>query len=149
MGDRNNAGTSTSIQWPTDLTHEQHLVEFKQEFGHTNVKQTYEANASLGAWVARQRLLVRQWDGEKKRHPPSSRKSCLMNQRIQRLRSLDFEFYVGKGTLSASSSKNSKDWELAFRKLLEYKATKGDCNVPTKVRPNCDDSDRTIAHTYM
>lgn len=120
------------------LTHA--LVEFKQDFGHTNVKQTYEANASLGAWVARQRLLVRRWDKEQKRHAPSS-KSALMNKRIELLRSLDFEFYVGKGTFSASSPKNSKDWELAFGKLLEYKATKGDCNVPTKVRPNCDASD--------
>jgi len=116
------------------------LKEFKQDFGHTNVKQTYEANASLGAWVARQRLLVRRWDKEQKRHAPSS-KSALMNKRIELLRSLDFEFYVGKGTFSASSPKNSKDWELAFGKLLEYKATKGDCNVPTKVRPNCDASD--------
>mmetsp|Transcript_29800 Transcript_29800/g.70856 ORF Transcript_29800/g.70856 Transcript_29800/m.70856 type:complete len:378 (-) Transcript_29800:1313-2446(-) len=110
------------------------LKEFKQDFGHTNVKQTYEANASLGAWVARQRLLVRRWDKEQKRHAPSS-KSALMNKRIELLRSLDFEFYVGKGTFSASSPKNSKDWELAFGKLLEYKATKGDCNVPTKTSP--------------
>lgn len=108
------------------------LKEFKQEFDHTNVKQTYEANAPLGAWVARQRLLVRRWDKEKKRHAPSSSKVSLMNKRIELLRSLDFEFYVGKGTFSASSPKNSKDWELAFGKLLEYKATKGDCNVPTK-----------------
>lgn len=58
-----------------------------------------------------------------------------MNKRIEMLRSLDFDFYVGKGKFSASSSKNSKDWELAFGKLLEYKAKNGHCNVPTKTSP--------------
>ena len=115
------------------------MVEFKKQFGHINVKQTYEANASLGAWVARQRLLVRQWDQEKTRHDKTDSKSSLMNKRIEMLRSLDFDFYVGKGKFSASSSKNSKDWELAFGKLLDYKAKTGHCNVPTKVRPNYHD----------
>ena len=82
---------------------------------------------------------MRQWDQEKTRHDKTDSKSSLMNKRIEMLRSLDFDFYVGKGKFSASSSKNSKDWELAFGKLLEYKAKTGHCNVPTKVRPNYHD----------
>ena len=82
---------------------------------------------------------MRQWDQEKATHDKTDSKSSLMNKRIEMLRSLDFDFYVGKGKFSASSSKNSKDWELAFGKLREYKAKTGHCNVPTKVRPNCHD----------
>jgi hypothetical protein len=38
------------------------LHEFKAEHGHCNVPQKYEKNASLGAWVARNRLFMRQFE---------------------------------------------------------------------------------------
>ena len=31
------------------------LVEYKQQFGHCNVPQTYKSNLQLGRWVAKQR----------------------------------------------------------------------------------------------
>jgi hypothetical protein len=38
------------------------LHEFKAEHGHCNVPQKYEKNASLGAWVARNRLFMRRFE---------------------------------------------------------------------------------------
>lgn len=45
--------------WNQRLTE---LIQFKKLHGHTNVPQKYENNTSLGAWVARNRIFMRQWE---------------------------------------------------------------------------------------
>jgi len=71
-----------------------HKKEFKRVNGHCNVPQKYEKNSSLGAWVARQRLIMRQWEetGEGKRHG----RDTPTGERAERLKNLGLESSIGK-----------------------------------------------------
>lgn len=66
------------------------LRQFKEQHGHTNVPQKWEHNPSLGAWVARNRLFMRQWEGD-----PSS---CSGNQsdRVKILKEVGLSSVIGE-----------------------------------------------------
>lgn len=106
------------------------LEEFKRVNGHCNVPQKYEKNTSLGAWVARQRLIMRQWEetGEGKRHG----RDTPTGERAERLKNLGLESSIGKGAFGKQCSRNANEWEKQFADLLKYRLTHGTCNVPTK-----------------
>ncbi|KAL3784754.1 hypothetical protein HJC23_003506 [Cyclotella cryptica] len=79
----------------SDSTWNQRFIElqqFKSIHGHCNVPQKYEKNPSLGAWVARNRLFMRQWDaaGEK------SRVSTVQRRRIKLLKEIGLVSCLGK-----------------------------------------------------
>jgi superfamily II DNA or RNA helicase len=87
----------------------QQLVEFKNEYGHTNVPQRSGKNAALGTWVRNQR-------GAKRDKRP------IMVERAKRLDAIGFMW-----TLVETVS-----WEDMFAALVEFKNTHGHCNVPQK-----------------
>ncbi len=89
----------------------QQLVEFKNEYGHTNVPQRSGKYTALGTWVRNQR-------GAKRYKRP------IMVERAKRLDAIGFMW-----TLVETVS-----WEDMFAALVEFKKTHGHCNVPQKSR---------------
>ena len=75
--------------------------EFKLQHGHCNVPQGYDKNTKLGAWVSRQRLMMRTWD---EKHEADKGISCSdsdgnaysQGDRVQQLKDLGLESFVGK-----------------------------------------------------
>ena len=111
------------------------LQQFKILHGHTNVPQKYEKNPSLGAWIARNRMFMRQWEED-----PTSL-SAIQAGRIQTLKLMGLQSGIGKGAFMKTtglfmSSKNLQNWENQFKALQEYKAAHGDCDVPLKYEAN-------------
>ena len=85
------------------------LVEFKQEYGHTNVPQRSGRYAALGTWVRNQRAAKRY-------------KRPIMAERAKRLAELGFVWMLVE----------PMGWERAFAALVEFKKVHGHCNVPQK-----------------
>ncbi|CAN5143644.1 hypothetical protein BH23VER1_BH23VER1_35730 [soil metagenome] len=83
------------------------LVEFKNEFGHTNVSQISKTHPHLGQWVNRTRMA--RWD--------------LTESQRQRLDDLGFVWELKKQWMA-------NQWEIRFAELVEYKKKHGDCLVP-------------------
>lgn len=155
---------STTIQTKSEITWNQRLnelLDFKAQHGHCNVPQKYEKNSSLGAWVARNRLLMRQWESNNLSCSPYQAermqtlkdvgllsgigKQCLDILSTEMLREsdgmtevADDDFHTaGKGGFAKStgvflSSRNAKEWETQFNNLQIYKTTHGNCDVPVK-----------------
>lgn len=96
--------------------------------------QKYESNTSLGAWVARQRLIMRQWDDDASRDYDLQRsgRSLLTAKRVEQLKSIGLESSIGKGAFGKLCYRNTNEWEKQFSNLLKYRDTHGDCKVPTK-----------------
>ncbi len=93
------------------------LVEYKRVHGHCLVPNIFKENPSLAEWVKRQRYQYKlRRLGEH---------SSMSDDRIQTLEALGFVW-------------NSHDllWEERLEDLKEYKATHGDCNVPSKYPTN-------------
>ncbi|KAL7535093.1 hypothetical protein ACHAXR_012122 [Thalassiosira sp. AJA248-18] len=107
------------------------LEEFKRQFRHCNVPQKYEANPSLGAWVARQRLIMRHHEEKRPGHDTDV-KSLSMCERIQRLKNVGLESSIGKGAFGKLCTRNTNEWEKQFADLVKFRETHGTCNVPTK-----------------
>jgi len=81
------------------------LVAYRKQQGHCNVPSTWEQDRSLATWVTNQR----------------ARKAQLSPERIQRLEALSFDW-----------EPFSTDWEQMYGRLVAYKKSHGDCNVPQK-----------------
>jgi len=109
------------------------LEDFKRQHGHCNVHQKYGKNPSLGAWVARQRLIMRHWEDkpDEKIHN-TSRRSLPTAERIKQLKNIGLEPSIGKGAFGKICSRNTNEWEKQFSDLIRYRDIHGDCNVPTK-----------------
>mmetsp|Transcript_18572 Transcript_18572/g.27217 ORF Transcript_18572/g.27217 Transcript_18572/m.27217 type:complete len:532 (+) Transcript_18572:88-1683(+) len=98
----------------------QKLVCFQAEHGHCNVK--YDANAVskspndvLGIWVQTQRARLKPYlTGDSN----TNGNSAIMNERIARLKNLDFQF-VGR----------EHKWSRMYDELRMYKQRNGDCLV--------------------
>ena len=86
------------------------LVAFKNEHGHTNVPQRSRRYGALATWVSNQRL------AEKVKRP-------IMLERRKRLDELGFRWRV-----------SGPSWEDMFAKLVEFKGSRGHCNVPQNWR---------------
>lgn len=120
----------------SDLSWNQRFIElqkFKSIHGHCNVPQKYEKNPSLGAWVARNRLFMRQWDAMRE----TSRVSPVQNKRMKLLKDIGLAPCIGKGAFGRTtghlmSSRNTREWENQFNILQTYRATHGNCDVPVK-----------------
>lgn len=69
---------------------------FKRQHGHCNVPQKYDKNPSLGAWVARQRLIMRQYDDDNGKKRPIDGKLLWTCNRVEKLKSLGLEPSLGK-----------------------------------------------------
>eukprot|EP00577_Skeletonema_sp_RCC1716_P007491 CAMPEP_0113404456 /NCGR_PEP_ID=MMETSP0013_2-20120614/18398_1 /TAXON_ID=2843 ORGANISM="Skeletonema costatum, Strain 1716" /NCGR_SAMPLE_ID=MMETSP0013_2 /ASSEMBLY_ACC=CAM_ASM_000158 /LENGTH=604 /DNA_ID=CAMNT_0000290057 /DNA_START=195 /DNA_END=2009 /DNA_ORIENTATION=+ /assembly_acc=CAM_ASM_000158 len=116
------------------------LRDFARENGHCNVPQKYPANPSLGRWVARQRLFMRQCldaQGEENGALPSSQMD--IGERMKLLRTIGLQASPMKkgGSKKAPpgvfiSCRNTKEWDNRFAELLRYKSIHGDCDVPVK-----------------
>ncbi|KAL7534886.1 hypothetical protein ACHAXR_009094 [Thalassiosira sp. AJA248-18] len=107
------------------------LEEFKRQFRHCNVPQKYEANPSLGAWVARQRLIMRHHEENRLGHDTDG-KSLSMCERIERLKNVGLESSIGQGAFGKLCTRNTNEWEKQFADLVKFRDTHGSCNVPTK-----------------
>ena len=78
-------------------TKQHDFQDFIRKHGHSNVPQKYESNPSLGAWVARQRLIMRQWeDDQKNTQHATDEKSLLIGERVERLKNIGLEPSIGK-----------------------------------------------------
>jgi hypothetical protein len=92
---------------PTDTWDERfnQLSAYKEEFGHTNVPQSYESMPGLGRWVNRQRT--------------AKAKDELDSRRMEKLESIGFSF-------------NTKNflWDERFRELVRFKEMMGHVDVP-------------------
>jgi hypothetical protein len=101
------------FDWDPNNTHWEEyfrqLVEFKQEYGHTNVPQRSGRYAALGTWVRNQRAAKRY-------------KRPIMAERAKRLDELGFVWMLVE----------PMGWERAFAALVEFKKVHGHCNVPQK-----------------
>jgi superfamily II DNA or RNA helicase len=85
------------------------LVEFKKEFGHTNVPQRSDKYEALGTWVRNQRAAKRY-------------KRPIMAERAKRLDEIGFVWVLVEPMA----------WEKMFAALVEYKKVHNHCNVPQK-----------------
>ena len=85
------------------------LVEFKQEYGHTNVPQRSGKYAALGTWVRNQRAAKRY-------------KRPIMAEHGKRLDEIGFVWVLVEPMA----------WEKMFTALVEYKKVHKHCNVPQK-----------------
>ena len=85
------------------------LKDFKRRQGHCNVPPRAPKTYELGRWVAKQR----------------SRREKLSDDQTRGLEKLGFNWDLWK-----------EIWEQMFVSLVEYKRTRGDCNVPRSYRPN-------------
>jgi len=86
----------------------QSLVEYKNEYGDTNVPCRWEENPSLAKWVRTQREKIRI--------------NKVSEDRLRRLREIDFHL-IG-GTKGA--------WEQRFQELANYKEKHGECHIPLR-----------------
>ena len=105
----------------------QQLQQFYREFGHSDVPQTYKINKPLGKWVGKQR---EHW---KARQETGS--STLTDERVRKLETVDFKFYMGKGTHAKHhglfmTERNAEEFNQRFRELVAFKAEHGHCRVP-------------------
>jgi hypothetical protein len=103
------------FDWDPNNTHWEkyyrQLVEFKKEYGHTNVPQRSGKYAALGTWVRNQRAAKRY-------------KRPIMAERAKRLDELGFIWMLVEPL----------SWEKMFAALVEFKKNHGHCNVPQKSR---------------
>ena len=88
--------------------HYQALIEFHQEFGHSNVPKGWSQNKRLSSWVGAQRNAYR--------------KKKLSPDKIQKLESVDFKWVL--------QVQEVLPWETRYQHLLSFKAEQGHCNVP-------------------
>mmetsp|Transcript_17818 Transcript_17818/g.29473 ORF Transcript_17818/g.29473 Transcript_17818/m.29473 type:complete len:261 (-) Transcript_17818:827-1609(-) len=78
------------------------LVEFKQAYGNTNVRQKYEPNPPLGIWVNKQRCT----------------RTTLTTENIAALETVGFDWGKRKGKHA---------WNEKLNELIAYKTEHGDC----------------------
>ena len=84
------------------------LMEFKVKHGHCNIPRNHE-NTVLAEWV----------------HTQRSNKDKMPLERKEKLISLGFEFNLAE-------KNNEEQWELMFKRLLDYKRKFGDCKVSSR-----------------
>mmetsp|Transcript_2810 Transcript_2810/g.5946 ORF Transcript_2810/g.5946 Transcript_2810/m.5946 type:complete len:1245 (-) Transcript_2810:653-4387(-) len=105
----NAAATIVEAEWKQRYDE---LVQFKNQFGHTNVPEPYQPNLALGIWVKEQRqqykLLLR------------GKPSRITNVRVQLLEAIDFEWQVAE----------TFEWKRRYRELQLFKSRFGHANVP-------------------
>ena len=105
----------------------QQLHEFWVEHGHTRVKRSHGNNnnnkeAAFGEWVQKQRKLFRA--------------NKLSNERMQKLRSVNFE-----ERLVATPNKT---WDESFQLLLEFRRQHGHARVPKPVKGMAPGDDHSL-----
>jgi Helicase associated domain len=85
------------------------LKQFYRKHGHSNVPQRYPADRALGAWVGRQR--------------GSTHARHMTEERRQLLNEVEFCWELQSGRFD-------RLWNESYKKLEEFKAKHGHCNVP-------------------
>lgn len=97
------------------------LKQFKSIHGHTNVPQKYENNPSLGAWVARNRLFMRQLEeeGGEQMKKKSKVAKAVHDERMRLLKEIGLESSIGKYCLHSSTYMS----HMSDAFLLTYKIT--------------------------
>ena len=92
------------------------LKAFKESHGHCNVPSKYPEDKRLGSWVTDCRTEHRYlWEGKK---------TTMTTERIHKLLSLGFQWEVQKH--------KCLKWDERLSQLAEYKARRGNCNVPER-----------------
>uniref|UniRef100_A0A6U3UDC3 Helicase-associated domain-containing protein n=1 Tax=Ditylum brightwellii TaxID=49249 RepID=A0A6U3UDC3_9STRA len=108
--------------------HYEELVVYKKEHGDCNVPARYPKNRRLGIWVSAQRQqykLMCETDG-----PKPQRSAPLSQKRIDILNDLGFVWAL------RSRDSLGDTWSQRLAELKTYKATHGDCLVPSRYPPN-------------
>jgi len=109
------------------------LETFYEEFGHSDVPQTYKPNKALGKWVGKQR--------EHYKNLKVGKASPLTEERQSRLLSVDFKFQIGKGQHAKIhgifiTEDLMETWETRYKDLIEFKEKFGHVDVPVKYDAN-------------
>lgn len=87
----------------------QHLVQFHSQFGHCNIPATHPVLGAVGNWLIAQRM--------------AKRKGTLSEERRAKLESL-----------GVSWDPHADAWEERFEALCAFKASEGNCDIPTSYR---------------
>jgi len=93
------------------------LVDFRREYGHCLVPNSFPVNQALAAWVKRQRYQYKL--------KLDNRRSTLSDQRIRALNGIGFVWYSHVAA-----------WDERLNELVRYKYRNGDCNVPSRYADN-------------
>ncbi len=102
------------------------LEEFKSRFGHCNVPKHWPENLKLGQWAHQQRTVFK--------------RGRMLAGRKERLDALGFNWYPmalsapHTSGVGAPPTMKARDelWDRHFKRLEEFKANFGHCNVPGK-----------------
>jgi len=86
------------------------LVEFANEFGHSDVPQEYAANPGLGRWCMNQRSKYRQWQ--------QGQHTSMTPKRIERLEAIGFSWHIREAK-----------WQSMFRRLKQYHEQRGHTEI--------------------
>eukprot|EP00531_Pseudo-nitzschia_arenysensis_P010816 CAMPEP_0116134982 /NCGR_PEP_ID=MMETSP0329-20121206/10950_1 /TAXON_ID=697910 /ORGANISM="Pseudo-nitzschia arenysensis, Strain B593" /LENGTH=434 /DNA_ID=CAMNT_0003629757 /DNA_START=30 /DNA_END=1334 /DNA_ORIENTATION=+ len=109
-------GDRSSIKRPEGLRHVQwqaqfqRLVNYKKENGDTLVPTNYTPDPQLGNWVRNQRL--------------ANKNGSMTEARKAKLDNIGFFWYF--------YDRSTTRWEEMFNRLVKYKETHGDANVPLR-----------------
>ena len=87
------------------------LLEFRLQYGHTNVPFEYKENKQLATWVYNQRVLIRKKQEGNQVHFPV--------EHIAALENIGFDWGLGY----------CSKWDKKFAELKEFKQRYGHCNV--------------------
>ena len=97
------------------------MREFKKQFGHCLVPQTYPADPKLGYWVKIQRSYYRLYQ--------KGKPSPMTADRIRALDSIGFDCGASKADLEYI-------WSVRFQQMREFKVQFGHCLVPQQYSAN-------------
>ncbi|GFH61990.1 hypothetical protein CTEN210_18466 [Chaetoceros tenuissimus] len=95
------------------------LKEYKAQNGHCNVPRVYEPNKALGTWVYKQRQEYRKMS--------EGLYSWITQERVEKLENIGFSWVV---------LRSNDTWNESLKKLKEFKAQNGHCNVPQGYEAN-------------
>lgn len=93
------------------------LIEFRKKYGHCLVPNSFHDNPTLAQWVKRQRYQYKL--------KQEGKRSTVSDERVAALEDIGFVWDSHKVV-----------WDERLNELLEYKRTKGNCNVPSRYSEN-------------
>ena len=96
----------------------QRLVQFKLKFGHCCVPHSYEEDPTLARWVKRQRHQFKKY----RENDPTS---TMTTSRFDSLEALGFVW-----------NSHNAAWMERLNELVNFKSSKGHCNVPSSYPEN-------------
>mmetsp|Transcript_24087 Transcript_24087/g.29240 ORF Transcript_24087/g.29240 Transcript_24087/m.29240 type:complete len:170 (-) Transcript_24087:347-856(-) len=117
------------------------LKDYNEKNGNCNVTSSFLENQELADWTAAQRDDYKAIEGSVKlEHPAVLTPEALTNKRMDKLKSLGFDFDFGRARTTAikirGTSRQNVVWETHLEELKKLREEKGNCLVPCRYRDN-------------